>query len=71
MNSEFRRAIARIVIALHHNEMDVAKDAYKQATAIYSPGYVGKLHHILARHKYTEKLKITPEVKKFLSNLKL
>lgn len=67
INSEFRRAIVQIVIALHHNEKDVAKEAYKRATAIYSPSYVGRLHNILARHKYKETLKVTPEVKEFLS----
>lgn len=71
VNSEFRRAIVRIVIALHHNKKDIAKEAYKQAVAIYSPNYVGKLHNILARHKYKETLKITPEVKEFLKRIRL
>ena len=71
VNSEFRRALAQIVIALHHNQIDIVKSAYKQATTIYSPSYVGKLHNILARHNYKETLKITPEAKMFLSRLKL
>ncbi len=71
INSEFRKAITQIVIALHHNQIDIAKSAYKQATTIYSPSYVGKLHNILARHNYKETLKITPEAKMFLSRLKL
>ncbi len=71
INSEFRRAIIQIVIALHHNQRDIAKSAYKQATTSYSPSYVGKLHNILARHNYKETLKITPEAKMFLSRLKL
>ena len=71
VNSEFRRALAQIVIALHHNQIDIVKSAYKQATTIYSPSYVGKLHNILARHNYKETLKITPEAKMFLSGLKL
>ena len=71
INSEFRRAIIQIVIALQHNQREIAKNAYKQAIAIYSPSYVGKLHNILARHNYKETLKITLEAKKFLSGLKL
>lgn len=71
INSEFRMAVIQIIIALHHNDKTAAKEAYKQATTIYSPSYVGKLQHILARHKYTETLKITPEVKKYLQKLKL
>lgn len=71
INSEFRRMITQIVIALHHNKKAVAKEAYKQATAIYSPSYVGKIHNILARHNYMETLKITPESKRFLSELKI
>ena len=71
INNEFRMAVIRIVIALHHNDRAAAKEAYKRATAIYSPSYVGKLQHILARHKYVETLKITPETKIFLRGLKL
>lgn len=70
VNNEFRSALAQIVISLHYNRLDVAKEAYKQATTIYSPSYVGKLQSILSRHNYRETLKITPEAKKFLSGLK-
>lgn len=69
INSEFKIAIIQLIISLHHNDKSSAQEAYRKATAIYSPSYIGKLHHIFSRHKYTETLKITPEVKKFLSNL--
>lgn len=71
INTEFRMAIIRIVIAVHHNDKTVAKESYKQATTIYSPNYVGKLQNILARHKYKETLKITPEIKAFLKRSKI
>lgn len=71
INSEFRLAIIRIVIALRYNDKTAVQEAYKQVTAIYSPSYVGKLQNILARHRYKETLKITPEVKAFLRRVKI
>ena len=41
------------------------------AKKICKPNYTGKLYHILARHKYNESLKETPESIAFIKRLKI
>jgi len=71
LNNEFRRAVIRIVILLHYNQLDEAKEMYKQVKAMCVPNYIGKLYNIYARHKYKETLKLTPETKRFIRSLNL
>lgn len=69
INSDFKMAVAEIVIALHYNQTKQAKAAYDKALHICGPTYVGKQHKLLKRHRYTEKLNTTPEVIEFLMSL--
>ena len=71
VNSEFKVAIASFVILMHHGELDEAKQFLEKAKDMCKPNYVGKLYNILARHKYYESLKITPEAIAFLKEIKL
>ena len=61
VNSEFRLAVANIIISLHHGRTDEAKRSLAIAKEICEPHYRGKLHSILAKHKYYESLNATPE----------
>lgn len=71
VNSEFRLAVANIVISLHYGKTDEAKEHLETARRICKPDYIGKLYSILARHKYHESLKITPEAKAFVKSLRI
>lgn len=71
INNEFNLTIAKLVISLHHNRTEEAREAYAQATAIHSPSYISKMQRILAKHKYTDALTVTPEAVKFLKKTKL
>lgn len=71
VNSEFKVAVAGIVVSMHYGELDKARQFFEKAKSICKPNYVGKLYNILARHKYYETLNTTPEVIAFLRNLKL
>ena len=70
INTEFKIAVANIVIALHYERYDEAKKFLKRAKGICNPNYVGKLYDILVRHKYNETLTTTPESILFLKQLK-
>lgn len=70
INSEFKIAVANIVIALHYERYDEAKKFLERAKGICNPNYVGKLYDILVRHKYNETLTTTPESILFLKQLK-
>lgn len=67
--NEFRYTLTAIVIALHYNRTEEACELLQQAKEIASPSYEGKLKDILARHRATEVLSLTPEVISFLDNL--
>ena len=71
VNSEFKIAIASIVVSMHHGELDEAKQFLEKAKDMCKPNYVGKLYNILARHKYYESLNVTPEAIAFLQKFKL
>ena len=71
VNTEFKVAIANIVISMHHGRFDEAKQFLEKARGICKPKYVGKLNNILARHKYNESLNTTPEAIAFIQQLKL
>jgi len=71
INTEFKVAIANIVISMHHGHFDEAKQFLKKAKGICKPNYVGKLYNILVRHKYYESLKTTPEALTFVRKLKI
>ncbi len=70
INTEFKIAVANIVIALHYERYDEAKKFLERAKGICNPNYVGKLYDILARHKHKETLTTTPESILFLKQLK-
>ncbi len=71
INSEFKIAVANIVIALHYERYDEAKKFLERAKEICNPNYVGKLYDILARHKYNETLTTTPKSILFIQNLEI
>ena len=70
INTEFKIAVANIVVALHYERRDEARQFLEKAREICNPNYVGKLYDILARHKYNETLITTPESILFLKQLK-
>ena len=70
INFEFKIAIANIVVALHYERRDEARQFLEKAREICKPNYVGKLYNILARHKHKETLTTTPESILFLKQLK-
>lgn len=71
VNSEFKVAVAAVVISLHHGRFGEAKQFLEKAKGICKPNYVGKLSNILARHKYYELLNTTPEAIAFIKRLKI
>ena len=71
VNSEFRLAVANIVVFLHEGKIENAKEQLEIAKKICKPNYVGKLYNILARHKYYESLNTTPESISFIKKLKI
>lgn len=71
IENEFRLAIVKLVIALHHGNAVEAKEAFDKAKEISKPNYSGKLANILAGHHYKESFKMTSEAKKFLKNTQI
>lgn len=69
VNNEFRLAVVNIVISRYHEKNDEAKQAIETATRICQPDYIGKIHDVLARHRYHESLKTTPEAIDFLRHI--
>ena len=61
VNSEFRVVVTNIVICIHYDKMNEAKQFLERAKEICRPNFVGKLFNILVRHNYRESLKTTPE----------
>lgn len=70
VNNEFRITVASIVILLHYGKKDEAKQLFESAIEMCGLNYTGRLHGILNKHHYKESLKLTPEVKEFLKNVK-
>ncbi len=66
----YRSKIAEIVINLHYNKIDKVRELYQEVLEITAPGYKGSLHNILKKHKYSESVNLSPEVIKFLKNIK-
>lgn len=71
VGNAFRLAVANTVVFLHHGKTEKAKEQLEIAKKICKPNYTGKLYHILARHKYNESLKETPESIAFIKRLKI
>lgn len=71
VNSEFKVAVAAIVISMHHGRIDEAKQFLETAKGICKPDHAGKLYTILARHKHYEALNTTPEAIAFIKRLKI
>ena len=71
INSTFRLAVAKAVVALHYGKTTEAKQALETARQIAGPAYKGPLHALLARHNYREELNITPEAALFIRKLKV
>lgn len=71
VNAEFKVVVTNIVICVHYERIDEAKQFLERAKKICRPNYVGKLFNILARHNYKESLKTTPESIDFVRRLKL
>lgn len=70
INNEYVVAIGELVHAIYSDNVDMIKVAYDKAMRILEPGYKGKLHDILKKHKYTEKLQVTSESLDFLETVK-
>lgn len=66
----YRSKIAEIVINLHYNKIDKVRELYQEVLEITAPDYKGSLHNILKKHKYSESVNLSPEVIKFLKNIK-
>jgi hypothetical protein len=71
INSEFRLAVANIVIALHHGNVNEARSSLEMAKRITRFDYVGRLRQLLARHRYEEALDTTPEALAFINTIKI
>lgn len=71
VGNALRLAVANIVISLHHGKLEAARRSLETARTICKPNYTGKLHAILARHKYRESLDTTPEATAFVKSLKI
>ena len=71
VNAEFKVAVANIVILMHHERFEEAKQFLEKARGICKPNYIGKLYNILARHQYYGSLNTTPEAIAFVQQLKL
>ena len=71
VNASFKIAVAGIVIGMHYGRLEEAKQYLETAREISRPNFIGKLHSILARHKYHESLKATPESIAFVRKLDL
>ncbi len=71
INTEFKVAVANIVICMYYGRINEAKQFLERAKEICRPNYVGKLYNILARHNYDESLKATPESIDFVRKLKV
>ena len=71
VNSEFRLAVANIIISLHHGRTDEATRSLAIAKEICEPHYRGKLRSILAKHKYYESLNATPESITFVKSIQI
>lgn len=71
VNNEFRINIASIVILLHYGKNDEAKQLLQSVIGMCDSNYTGRLHRMLIKHHYNESLKLTPEVKEFLKDVKV
>ncbi len=71
VNSEFKISVVYIVVLMYRGQIDEAKEYLENARKISNPNYVGKLYNILARHKYQEAFKATPEALAFIKQLKI
>ena len=71
VNTEFKVAVAGIVISMHHGDLDEARRFLEKAKAVCQPNYEGKLDPILNQHKYHESLRTTPESIAFVQQLRL
>ena len=69
INQEFRLAVADTVISLHHGQTDKARRSLARAREIAKPNYTGKLYTILVRHRYNEKLELSPEAARFIDEI--
>lgn len=70
INNEYVVAIGELVHAIYSDNVDMIKVVYDKTMRILEPGYKGKLHDILKKHKYTEKLHVTSESLDFLETVK-
>ncbi len=71
VNSEFRVAVANIVISTYRGNLAEAKQFHDKAKEICKPNYFGKLFNILLKHKFRESLNATPEAIAFVQQLRL
>ncbi len=71
VKAEFKVAVAKIVILMHHGRFTEAKQFLEKAKGICKPNYVGKLYNILDGHRYYESRNTTPEATAFIKHLKL
>lgn len=70
INNEFKMTVAKLVIALHHNNSEEAMQSIAHAVKLSSPNYKGKLFDILKKHHFKEELKTTEKANAFLELFK-
>lgn len=70
INNEFKMTVAKLVIALHHNNSEEAMQEIAHAAKLSSPNYKGKLFDILKKHHFKEELKTTEKANAFLELFK-
>ena len=71
VNAEFKATVVNMVISIHYERFDEAKQLLKRAGEISKPNYAGKLYNILVRHRCYETLNTTPEAAAFIKRIKL
>lgn len=69
VNVEFRVTVADVILALHYDDQERAKQKKREAQKISSPFYRSRLQDILDGHGYKDKLIISKECKNYLKSV--
>lgn len=69
LQHRFCSALAEIVVALHHRQLERARAAYECAMTICKPDYHGALYQLLKKHQYEESLRMTDEARAYLQEV--
>ena len=71
VNNEFKMVVAKIVIALHNQNIEEARNLLKTAKEMCKSKRMGKLYDLLHRHNYQESFKTTPEAVNFIKKIQI